>query len=65
MCLVIFALRAIPGCPLAVAANRDEFHARPTAASGFWSDQPHLLAGRDLEQGGTWMGITRDGRFGF
>ncbi len=63
MCLVIFALRAHPDYPLVVAANRDEFHARPTAASNFWPERPQLLAGRDLEQGGTWMGITREGRF--
>lgn len=46
-----------------VAANRDEFHARPTAPAQFWDGQPDLLAGRDLQQGGTWMGITRRGRF--
>lgn len=46
-----------------VAANRDEFNSRPTAASDFWADYPMLLAGRDLVQGGTWMGITRSGRF--
>jgi uncharacterized protein with NRDE domain len=63
MCLIIFAHRPSSEFPLLIAANRDEFHARPTAASGFWADQPGLLAGRDLEQGGTWMGITRSGRF--
>ena len=63
MCLMIFAHQVLPGMPLAVAANRDEFHARPTAPSGFWPQRPELLAGRDLEQGGTWMGITRGGRF--
>lgn len=63
MCLVIFALRAHPDYPLVVAANRDEFHGRPTASSRFWPQQPELLAGRDLDQGGTWMGISRDGRF--
>ena len=63
MCLLIFAHRASPQYPLVVAANRDEFHARPTAPSGFWEDHPQLLAGTDLEQGGTWMGVTRDGRF--
>jgi len=63
MCLLIFAHRTDPRLPLVLAANRDEFHARPTAASRFWPDQPGLLAGRDLEQGGTWMGITRSGRF--
>lgn len=63
MCLMIFAHRATPDYPLVVAANRDEFHARPTAPAEFWPDQPRLLAGKDLKQGGTWMGITRSGRF--
>jgi len=63
MCLLILAHQTAPGCPLVVTANRDEFHARPTAVSDFWEDQPDLLAGKDLEQGGTWMGITRNGRF--
>jgi uncharacterized protein with NRDE domain len=63
MCLLILAHRTAPDYPLLVAANRDEFHARPAAASDFWPDHPQLLAGRDLQQGGTWMGITRSGRF--
>ena len=63
MCLLIFAHLADPRYPLVLAANRDEFHARPTATSRFWPEHPDLLAGRDLEQGGTWMGITRSGRF--
>jgi uncharacterized protein with NRDE domain len=63
MCLLIFAHRVCPRYPLLVAANRDEFHARPTAPAQFWEDYPQLLAGRDLEQGGTWMGVTRNGRF--
>lgn len=63
MCLLIFAHRVSARHPLVVAANRDEFHARPTAISDFWTDHPDLLAGRDLEQGGTWMGTTRNGRF--
>lgn len=63
MCLVIFAYRKHPRYPLLLAANRDEFHARPTAPARFWEEQPGLLAGRDLEAGGTWMGITRAGRF--
>ena len=46
-----------------MAANRDEFHARPTAVSDFWDEHPELLAGKDLQQGGTWMGMTRNGRF--
>jgi uncharacterized protein with NRDE domain len=48
---------------LVVAANRDEFHARPAAPARFWQDQPALLGGRDLEAGGTWMGVSRKGRF--
>lgn len=63
MCLLILAHQVTPGNPLVVTANRDEFHARPTAVSDFWEEQPDLLAGKDLEQGGTWMGITRNGRF--
>lgn len=63
MCLMILAHQVSPDYPLLVAANRDEFHARPTAASDFWPEQPQLLAGRDLQQGGTWMGVTRGGRF--
>jgi len=63
MCLIIFAYQAHPDYPLVVAANRDEFHQRPTRPSRFWQDHPGLLAGRDRQLGGTWMGITRDGRF--
>lgn len=63
MCLIAFAWRVQPGYPLIVAANRDEFHARETAPAGFWTDAPHVLAGRDRQRGGTWMGVTRSGRF--
>jgi uncharacterized protein with NRDE domain len=63
MCLILIAFRHHPAYPLVVAANRDEFHARPTAPAAFWSDAPHVAGGRDLEAGGTWLGITRDGRF--
>lgn len=63
MCLLIFAHRPNADYPLVLAANRDEFHARPTAPATFWPGETGLLAGRDLEQGGTWMGITRSGRF--
>ena len=63
MCLILFAWQAHPEYELVLAANRDEFHARPTAPADFWDTQPGLLAGRDLEAGGTWMGITRQGRF--
>ncbi len=63
MCLILFAWQTHPRYPLVVAANREEFHARPTAAAEFWQEMPQLLAGRDLQAGGTWLGITRTGRF--
>lgn len=63
MCLIVVGWRVDPHFPLVVAANRDEFHARPTAAAIFWADAPEVIAGRDLEAGGTWLGITRSGRF--
>jgi uncharacterized protein with NRDE domain len=62
MCLILVAWQAHPDYPLVVAANRDEFFARPTDAASFWPDN-RILAGHDLKEGGTWMGITRSGRF--
>lgn len=63
MCLILLAWRADPQVPLVVAANRDEFHGRPAAAASFWRDRRAILAGRDLEANGTWMGVSRGGRF--
>jgi uncharacterized protein with NRDE domain len=63
MCLIVLAFRAHPDYPLILAANRDEFHARPADAMHWWRDQPELLAGRDLEAGGTWLGVGKSGRF--
>ena len=63
MCLIVLAWRKHPDLPLIVAANRDEFHARPAAPAAFWDDPPQILAGRDLEARGTWMGVSRSGRF--
>lgn len=63
MCLILFAVNAHPDYPLVIAANRDEFYARPTQPLAPWADAPQLLAGRDLEAGGTWLGLTREGRF--
>jgi len=63
MCLIVLAWRAHPEFPLIVAANRDEFHARPAAPAAFWDDHPALLAGRDLEARGTWMGVSRSRKF--
>jgi uncharacterized protein with NRDE domain len=63
MCLIVVGWRAHPRYPLLVAANRDEFHGRPAAPAAFWRDRPEILAGRDLEAMGTWMGVNRPGRF--
>src|SRR5258706_6908216 len=63
MCLILFAWQAHPDYPLVVAANRDEWRDRPTAPAAWWDDAPDILAGRDLEAGGTWLGVTRAGRF--
>jgi uncharacterized protein with NRDE domain len=63
MCLLLLALDAHPRYRLIAAANRDEFYARPTATLGWWDDDGRVLAGRDLEHRGTWMGVTREGRF--
>jgi len=64
MCLVVAAWNAHPRYRLVVAANRDEFHARPAMPARFWPQQPQLLAGQDLQAGGTWFGVDRDRRFG-
>ena len=63
MCLINFHVQDHPIYRLIVAANRDEFYERPTAPAHFWEDKPHLLAGRDLSQRGTWLGISKTGRF--
>jgi len=62
MCLILFAWQVHPDYPLILAGNRDEFYSRPTAPADFWDDHPQILAGRDLEHGGTWLGIHRSGR---
>jgi uncharacterized protein with NRDE domain len=64
MCLILFGYKVSEKYPLILAANRDEFHQRPTKSMHFWQESPYILAGKDLEQGGTWMGINKDtGRF--
>lgn len=63
MCLIVFAWRVHRDYPLVVAANRDEFLDRPATPAHWWPDLPDVLAGRDLEAGGTWMGVARSGRF--
>jgi uncharacterized protein with NRDE domain len=63
MCLIVFAWQQHPTIPLLLAANRDEFHERPAAPANFWEDYPQILAGRDLQAKGTWLGVSRGGRF--
>lgn len=63
MCLLLFGVKACPSFPFILAANRDEFYQRPTATMNFWPENPCILAGKDLECGGTWFGINTQGRF--
>lgn len=63
MCLINFQFKQHPKYKLVVAANRDEFYGRPAQEAHFWEDQPDILAGRDLLQMGTWLGVTKSGRF--
>jgi len=63
MCLILFAYDTHPKYRLILAANRDEFYSRPTEPAKFWEDHPSILAGRDLEALGTWIGLTGKGRF--
>lgn len=59
MCLINFAYKIDPVYRLILSANRDEYYKRSTAQAGFWKDVPNILAGRDLEKMGTWMGVTK------
>ena len=65
MCLIVFDWRpdAIDGPLFTLAANRDEFFRRTAEPIGWWDDAPGVLAGRDLVGGGTWLGVSREGRF--
>lgn len=63
MCLIVFAWRPSHALPLIVAANRDEFYDRASLPLGHWPDAPQIIAGLDLQGGGTWMGLTEQGRF--
>ena len=64
MCIVLFSYKNTPGYRLILASNRDEFLARPTAPLGWWSANSPILAGRDIQDGGTWLGVSRSGNFG-
>lgn len=64
MCLIFISINNHPTYKLIIAANRDEFYNRKTAAAGFWEDKPNILGGRDLEACGTWMAMTKTGRIG-
>ncbi len=63
MCVLALAWQAHPRWQLIVAGNRDEFHTRPAAPLARWTDGEHILAGRDLQSGGTWLGASEQGRF--
>ncbi len=63
MCLILFAYKTLPNFPLVLIANRDEYYHRKTKSINYWNSDPKILAGRDLEAGGTWMGISLSGRF--
>lgn len=63
MCLIVFDWQPNTANWITLAGNRDEFYDRPTAPLARWHDHPTVIAGRDLEQGGTWMGITDELRF--
>ena len=63
MCLIVFAWQAHPRYRLILAANRDERHDRPSSELHWWAEAPDFLAGRDLQAGGTWLGISGNGRF--
>src|SRR5688572_7017762 len=62
MCLVVVSLEASERYSLIFCANRDERHARPSAAAGWWQDHPRVLGGRDLVAGGSWLALDRAGR---
>ena len=62
MCLIVFALDCHPDYRLVLGANRDEYRDRPADPARFWPDAPHILAGRDIQAGGTWLGVTTSGK---
>lgn len=63
MCLILVAWRRHRDFPLVLAANRDEYYSRPSAVAGPWPGHPEVIGGRDLLQGGSWLAMSRQGRF--
>ena len=63
MCLLLLALNTVPDRPWLLLGNRDEFHARPTAPAQEWDDMPGVYGGRDLQAGGSWLAVHRNGRY--
>lgn len=63
MCILFFAIESHPRYPLIICANRDEFHHRATQPAHFWPPENQILAGKDLQAGGTWLGVNRAGQF--
>ena len=62
MCLIVLAYKYVPGIPLFFAGNRDEFYDRPTEKAHIWNTKPKMIAGKDLKAGGTWLGLTVNGK---
>lgn len=65
MCLNLFSYKSHPKYQLIIAANRDEFYGRPTREAHFWEDNSNVLGGRDMQHGGTWLGLNKNGKFAF
>jgi uncharacterized protein with NRDE domain len=65
MCLAVFAWKVHPKYKIVLAANRDEFYARPTLQAAEWPDQPDIIAGKDLKAEGTWLGVGRNSKLAF
>lgn len=65
MCIAYLAIQAHPDWPLFIAANRDEFHSRPARPAAPWPQRPDIIAGIDCQARGTWLGVTRQGRYAF
>ena len=63
MCLILFAINPNYEYKLILAANRDEFFERPTERAEFWGEEEKILAGKDLQKEGTWLGVSKRGRF--